>query len=69
MDCKAQNAILKRAKKAWFVFRWFLIGKYHCELPSDIKKHKSLWFWLNKFLWIFLATSAAYTIREFLEWL
>ena len=51
-----------------FLFKWFLIGKNHCDLPVFAKRY----FWyLHKGLWIIITLSLAfslYAILEFIGW-
>lgn len=49
-----------------FLLRWFLIGKYHCDLPKWAIKY----FWLaHKLLWAFIAISIAFTVYEVLTYI
>ena len=50
----------KKIRLAWFVFKWFLIGKYHCNLPQWALK---IWWIIHKLLWFFIAFSVVVTME------
>lgn len=50
-------------KKYWFLFRYFLIGKFHCDLPQHYKRYFKLGFYT---VWTIICTSVATSIREIL---
>lgn len=41
----------------FFLFRWFLIGKYHCDIP---KKYKCVWKITHKILWLIIIYCVLY---------
>jgi hypothetical protein len=53
-------------KLAWFVFRYFLIGKFHCDIPQSYKKFFKIGFYT---LWFLIASSVGYSIQQFLIYL
>lgn len=38
----------RKLKYYWFLFRWFLIGKYHCDIPQNYKKY---WRFVGWIMW------------------
>ena len=54
----------KKLRLAWFVFKWFLIGKYHCNLPKWTCK---FWDLIHKLLWFFIAFSIIITLNVLAE--
>lgn len=57
------GATKKRIRLAIFIFKWFLIGKYHCNLPNWAIR---FWWVVHKLLWFFMAFSSAIVAREIL---
>lgn len=53
----------KMIKKPFFYIRWWLIGRYFCDMPKWSKKY---WvcYTANKLLWGFLAFSTIYTLYK-----
>ncbi len=64
---KEESSLKHSIKKWWFLFRWFLIGKYFCEMPKGLKQKKRLWYWMNKLLWITITFTSAYGIKCLME--
>lgn len=53
-DARQKGIFIKgyeRFKYFVFLFRWFLIGKYHCNIPQ---KYKAFYWLVNKALWVFI---------------
>lgn len=38
----------------WFLFRWFLIGRYHCESIRKLPCGRFMFEVIHKVLWFFL---------------
>lgn len=49
-------------KRCWFLFRWFLIGKNHCDVSNRLKK---FWWFFHKLLWALIAFCACFTFYHF----
>ena len=45
-------------KRYWFLFKWFLIGKNHCEINPALKK---MWWVCHKSLWTLITFSLCFT--------
>ena len=52
--------VRKKIRLLWFIFKWFLIGKYHCNLPQWTRK---VWWIAHKLLWFSIAFSVAVTLE------
>ena len=50
----------KKLRLWWFIFKWILIGKYHCNLPKWTCK---FWDLIHKLLWFFIAFSIIVTLN------
>ena len=48
-----------KAHRAYFLVRWWLIGKYHCDIPPSYKK---FWYIMNRVFWIVIFLCVAYTL-------
>lgn len=48
----------KKLKHYYFLFRWFLIGKYHCEVSKTAKKYFKI---TNFILWFIILFSVLFT--------
>lgn len=61
-----RNKILATIKYYWFIFRWFLIGRYHCSNGRLSKKIplKLVWTICNRTLWGFITFSVIYLLIE-----
>lgn len=55
---------IKLAKRYWFYFRWFLIGKNHCDIPPKMKR---FWFIVHKSLWGIIIVSVALSVARVVE--
>lgn len=58
------RAVFKRGQRHGlkyyvFLFRWFLIGKYHCEFKHTCTK--KVFFIINRLLWAFIIFSCTMT--------
>ena len=51
-------------KYYFFLFKWFLIGKYHCNVPNALKPYYCT---IHKALWLFIILSVALTSARFIE--
>ncbi|MDA3967369.1 hypothetical protein [Helicobacter sp. WB40] len=54
----------RKLKEVWFVFRWFLIGKYHCKLEGRQRLVYSIG---HKVLWLILTLGLALVAGEIME--
>lgn len=61
------NTTYQKLREMLFLFRYFLIGKYFCEMPKGLKQKKRLWYWMNKLLWITITFTSAYGIKCLME--
>ena len=51
-------------KYYFFLFKWFLIGKYHCNVPKALKPY----YWtIHKALWLFIILSVTLTSARIVE--
>lgn len=50
-----------------FLFRWFLIGKYHCEFKHSYTRR--IYEFINHALWGFIVFSCVVTSAAIIEWL
>ena len=55
--------IKRSIKKYFFLVRWFLIGRYHCE------GERLCYSILNKCVWFFILWCTIIYIRDLLEWI
>lgn len=55
--------MIMKLKYYFFLFRWFLIGKYHCDIP---KKYKTIWKITHKILWLIIIYCVLYVFCEFI---
>lgn len=51
-------------RKLWFYFRWFLIGKYHCDTTPMLNKFYRL---LNKLFWGLVVISITLLIAQIIQ--
>ena len=51
-------------RKSYFLVRWFLIGKNHCDLP-EWSQIRLILYLSHKVLWIFISTCICYTVYSF----
>lgn len=66
-DLKAQIAPTKATLRRYlFLFRWFLIGRYHCDLPKSQIVIVSA---LNKIFWGVVIICVAVCFGDFLQWI
>ena len=56
----------KNLKYYFFIFRWFLIGKYHCENAQNYIK---LYWIFHKILWTIIIVSVAVFLASFIEFI
>lgn len=56
---KFSAKIRQKAHRAYFLVRWWLIGKYHCDIPPGYKR---FWYIMNRAFWILIFLSVAYTL-------
>ncbi|QPX65315.1 putative antiholin [Campylobacter phage F341] len=47
-----------KIKYYFFIFRWFLIGKYHCDIPQRYKKYYKI---SHRILWLNILFCVIYT--------
>ncbi|TQR28704.1 hypothetical protein DMB92_09035 [Campylobacter sp. MIT 99-7217] len=53
-----------KARYYFFLFKWFLIGKNHCDIPPFAKRY----FWvLHKALWIVITLSLVFSLYALLN--
>ena len=55
---------IPKLKRVWFYFRWFLIGKYHCDISPTLKR---FWFVIHKALWGVIIICVALSIGRVIE--
>lgn len=55
---------MPKLKRFWFYFRWFLIGKYHCDISPNLKR---FWFVVHKSLWAMIIISVALSVARVVE--
>lgn len=55
---------MPKLKRFWFYFRWFLIGKYHCNISPSYKR---FWFVIHKALWGVIIICVALSIGRVIE--
>lgn len=65
-DLKAHFTPQAKVKKWLFLFRWFLIGRYHCNLPH---RQKVIINALNKLFWGIVVISLAVCLGDILQWI
>lgn len=66
-DLKAQIAPAKTIVRRYvFLFKWFLIGKYHCNLPAQQKRVIDV---LNKLFWGIVVIALAVLAGDIVEWM
>lgn len=54
----------KKFKYYFFLFKWFLIGKYYCNVPKTLKPY----YWtIHKALWLFIILSVTLTSARIVE--
>ncbi|ASQ30208.1 hypothetical protein CAV_0541 [Campylobacter avium LMG 24591] len=51
-------------KKYFFLFKWFLIGKYHCDLSFISKK---TFYIIHKIFWSIIILSVAFSSASFIS--
>lgn len=56
---KTQVKIKAILHRWYFLVRWWLIGKYHCDIPPSYKK---FWYICNRAFWLVIFLSVAYTL-------
>lgn len=64
MDTK--NKETNNIRYYWFLIRWFLIGRYHCDV-SPVSKQ--MFFIIHKALWFFILYSIMVTTHKGFLWL
>lgn len=57
--------MMSRIKYYWFIFRWFLIGKYHCKNAYGIT-YKT-YHVINVLLWCFIVYSITMTVAVVID--
>ncbi|ELH4668256.1 hypothetical protein Q9X44_001765 [Campylobacter coli] len=59
----------KKLRYYWFVFRWFLIGRYHCTSsePYTISL-RTVWKICNRTIWGVITFSLIYAIASFFDY-
>ena len=60
------NKKKKKAKYYFFLFRWFLIGRYHCE---DAHKYRKYYDFVHKILWLILVFGVLLAGEKILKWI
>lgn len=59
-----KNPFFKKLKYYGFLFRWFLIGRYHCRVPRKYRKY----YWLiNKALWFIIIVGSSQLMAEIVK--
>ena len=64
--CCVLKFVSKKFKQAhellhrwYFLVRFWLIGKYHCDIPPSYKK---FWYLMNRAFWLAIFLCVAYTL-------
>ena len=60
------SSIKERLKYYFFLFRWFLIGRYHCE---DAQKYRKYYNFVHKLLWLLITLGVISLCRRIIEWI
>ena len=60
------NGFKERLKYYFFLFRWFLIGRYHCE---DAQKYRKYYNFVHKLLWLLITLGIISLFRRIIEWI
>ncbi|TQR55580.1 hypothetical protein DMC01_09840 [Campylobacter troglodytis] len=55
-----------KLKYYFFLFRWFLIGRYHCDF-TQITITKQTFYFLHKFFWSFIIFSVVLSFSAILD--
>lgn len=58
--------IRNKTKRHLFLLRWFLIGKYHCNLT---KKQRKVISALNKAFWGIFVICVAVCVGDLIQWI
>lgn len=63
------NDLKKKLRYYWFIFRWFLIGRYHCtnSEPYTISL-RTVWKICNRTIWGVITFSLIYAIASFFDY-
>lgn len=55
-----------KAKYYFFLFRWFLIGRYHCEGSEKFRKYYDF---IHKILWLIITLGIIALGEKVLKWI
>ncbi|CBJ94241.1 hypothetical phage membrane protein [Campylobacter phage CPt10] len=59
----------KKLRYYWFVFRWFLIGRYHCSSGEHYTiSLRTVWKICNRTVWGVITFSLIYAIASFFDY-
>lgn len=61
-----QKPILKRIYFYFFYFRWFLIGRYHCNTTPPLRKFYNM---LNKLFWGLVIISITLLFAQLIQFI
>ena len=55
-----------KAKYYFFLFIWFLIGRYHCE---DAQKYRKYYNFVHKLLWLLITLGVISIAERLASWI
>ena len=55
-----------KLKYYFFLFRWFLIGRYHCE---DAQKYRKYYNFVHKLLWLLITLGVISIAERLASWI
>ena len=58
--------LFKKIQYYLMLFRWFLIGRYHCE---DAQKYRKYYNFVHKLLWLLITLGVISLCRRIIEWI
>lgn len=60
LECVKKSRVYGKLKKWYFLLRWFLIGKYHCEFKGKVSR--KFFASLHKAFWLFVIFSCTMSL-------
>ena len=55
-----------KLKYYFFLFRWFLIGRYHCDGAKKFRKYYDI---IHKLLWLLITLGVIALCEKVLKWI
>lgn len=55
-----------KLKYYFFLFRWFLIGRYHCD---GAYKYRKYYNFIHKLLWLFITLGVISIAERLISWI